>query len=820
MRKLLLLAVIALTACTAHDLTVEPTPTPEVEYDGLMRFSAASQDAEEATRGAIMDDSNLNSFAVFTAMTYDVAKENAGEADASVDFDPALHSMNWMYNAHISKESGQWLYKAPLSGITERYYKYWKSNANHSFFAVAPYNVIGNNILTEGETIDALHRAALSPGLDEVGTPTLNFAVPQNSIVNTVDMMVAMQTNVGGVDTDHVAPDFDGVVDLEFKHALSQVAFNVKLTEEAANYLAGRGDFTGSAAAYSGTKITLHGLGFIGLQQSGTLNFNVNYDPTQPESESNKMFNWTHSSAATDGVIQWTYDELAVWKDEANVFSPSNADMTLQAIPSSLDGAAGSVEHVAMMIPQKINSNVVLALAFDQVVEIAGTTGGEQVVPKDVRAFINATPETSVLDELLPGMRHTFNITLDFRNGNVAMSVDATISRWESETIDTGIDGGYFDIVDNQRSFYMEEGSTEYLPIRYETDFEMRFDLIENIGTKFDGELGFNPIAGEILYKQPAGGLAAHGYYDILHFTIFGRVFELYVFTGKTNFDDAVNGVTITSGNSVTVPYTSDYLFGSLFDYDPVTPGDQPFPYPLTALLNYRTQNGGTVDFDFVNQEATYTKPDNDNINSDVVTIYIAGVTYNIPVYWGHFSLTDAPVDSPTAYSVTMDSQSNTIEIPYDTNYQPYEIKASTDNPGKGLVTIDGVNKKIIYTSTSLELGQDVVNITVGATTYKVEVNMAYIKLADGIADPEFNLDAATAKVTVNMETNLTSLTGATFLPENPDSSNTPSALSAPVGGVSEFTLTYHRAGGDAGTNADRVIAKLANREFTYVIVY
>ncbi len=807
MRQFFALSLMALLfASCQRDGLISDTAIEQTQSDDKFGFSAAGEDA--TTRA--LDNTKLESFSVFTAVTYDRAQENAGVADPSVSYDPTQHTFNWMYNTHIKKSSdgSTWEYVAPASGVTESYIPYWKNNAKHSFFALSPYEAVNGNGL------DASESAKVTPAMGDTGAFSFDYTVPSTLLAAGSDLMVASQMNIGGKDINSA---FAKTVELNFKHALAQISFSVSLNSEGQEMLvATKADGT---LMFPDAKIKVHGIGFTNVSTSGTLTFDpaaasVPTGETNPEAP----FSWT--PVAENATMQWTDTEIEHLK---NYFIGSSehtvADVgethlgdkgTINVIPAEVGGK----NHIALMIPQEFNSEAKLVLAYHQNLRDleGGELGHEQDIVKEI-----AAPIAPILSKIEPGQRYHIHITFDFTEGYPTMNLKASPYDWNEEVVNGDIEGGTF-VLDNHSRIYNLPTTQQTLDIPFTTtyleeDFYKPGTADWNI-TCSEGSAIIDYANSKIIYQAPAGGLTDH--HASVTFTVRSRSFTLDVFSGDFSFGDTKQVIIPDGQNSVKVYYTSTYDHTKLA------------PEVMAKLFKVDSYYGAEVVPTFESDDPaydgfiTYTKPadaDANSIYSDYVSANVAGVDYVVQIFWGYFRL-DA-VNDPRDITVTMADDANQVSIPLFTNYTLDQITAVNADLQRGRVVVtDGVDGPVIhYTSLALDIAQDVITVVVAGQEYTINVNMKSLTLDEGGLEIFTGIKVGHGhKYDVKFKTDFTQvqLQAGTITTENGDAGVTIDSFvtSSPNTGLFKYLST----GRDA-LDIDRVTVSIAGREYVYSIL-
>ncbi len=820
MRKLLsLLTLLVVVIACQKDIPQNNEVVDPSNGDNLFKFTAKGE--EVSTRA--LDNTLLNSFAVYTAMTYDRDLENAGNANPSVDYDAATHYFNWMYNAHIKKNGSDWEYVAANSGVTEHYYDYWKYNANHSFFAISPYDAV------KGNSASQLYPATVTPEMGIAGDLSFEYAVPRELVAQGNDLMVASKLDIGGQD---INSNFNETVNLKFKHTLAQVSFSVRLNDAGIKNLTAVNSLDGSLL-FPDAKIKVHSLGFLNVSASGKLTFDSNA-ASVPTGEIYKEapFSWTPNNE--NATIQWNDNEITRLKKEfigSSAFTVADADEvhlgdkgSINVVPTTL--VEGGPQHIALMIPQKFDADAKLVLSYTQnLKDLSGGDLGESLdIVKEISVYLNnAVSGAPVITEIEAGKRYHFDITFDFAAGVPTMHVKASIYDWNEEVVDGDIEGGVFTLVNNSRVYNLPEKETTleipFTTTYLEDDFKDAVTGNWNISCEKGGSAVIDYAGKKIIYTAPAAGLVNN--HDVITFTVRGRTFELDVFNGTFSFGDQTKFTIPEGQDDIVVSYNTSYDHNLLA------------PEVLNRLYDVQTQNGGTVDITFdgvggFDGSVKYTKPvdaDARGIYSDIVTANVAGKTYSVEIYWGYFRL-DA-VSDIASLNVTMDPFSNTVEIPYYSNYNAFEIAATNTNLDKGRVTVTtnaAGNRVINYTSTALDISQDVISVKVADKSYSIVINMSSLFLDEG-GLKEFvgtkDTDPANLYGYINSTRFITSYTNDEVIAASKNTENRNATVSVLnfVNGSPNKGVLYYKSTSKGGSEADRVTITIAERELLYTII-
>lgn len=245
---------------------------------------------------------------------------------------------NFMYNQHVTYNGTTWEY-TPV--------KYWPNNGGDkvSFFAYAPFT---SEFGTTGITGLSANTAA--------GDPTLSYVMDTDAAKHT-DVLYAVAQK------DLTKQAIDGVVKLQFKHAMSRITFERELlVDGVANTPAARA--AGDLAAE--TTVTINSVTFSSAKfgVSGTLNLN---DGTWKDVTTGKIAyvlgtsdfveNSNVITNANKGVAQLSKDEsslmiIPVAKDDAE--NGSNGSITIDynvvTTDANLDGGESDV-HNTITVP-------------------------------------------------------------------------------------------------------------------------------------------------------------------------------------------------------------------------------------------------------------------------------------------------------------------------------------------------------------------------------------------------------------------------------------------------------------------------------------
>ena len=391
---LLLLFVHSLISCTDNNVLDDTGVIPGavdrsfyfVAQDGTKDFITRSE-IGGTIKGAEFLHTN---FAVFGAMT-----NNENYIGSS-------HHFNWMYRAKIEKYSSQWQYATVTNN--DYYFKYWKPNGLHSFFAFAPYNAILN------DNVDVSSAVLLSPAM--IGTKEVlslsNFRVPTNSIRTGYDLMYASAINIEGnnypvEDGIHQGTDFpiDGKVDMTFYHALSQVSFEFNMhTNLAASLNANSTDY-----------VKVRKIGFANVKSKGTLSFSSDGTAKWPETSDKTNIFW-------GGNAEGIFDN-AIWSHSLG------ATRSVTPIPFAADGKT----YIATMIPQEFSEDAAIVLEYYRHSKKDDANGGvfTNTYPlKDIASLPNSPKGNKIFQQ---GDNYKFIITID--NGNEVL-FSVSLTSWTS----------------------------------------------------------------------------------------------------------------------------------------------------------------------------------------------------------------------------------------------------------------------------------------------------------------------------------------------------------------------------------------------------
>lgn len=146
----------------------------------------------DQARGSETGNDDMRDFGVYTYYT----------ADA---FIPGTSTPNFMCNTHVEKTSGTWTYE-PLM--------FWPNNGKLSFFAYSPYASQGDSY------------TSLSSTPSTAGYPQLTYTVPDD-VITQRDLLVSVPL----LNQTKTSRNADGKLPLTFRHALSCIVFNAKMTD-------------------------------------------------------------------------------------------------------------------------------------------------------------------------------------------------------------------------------------------------------------------------------------------------------------------------------------------------------------------------------------------------------------------------------------------------------------------------------------------------------------------------------------------------------------------------------------------------------------
>lgn len=210
MKKMMFLGFIAFTALSvtscSNDEVMEAVPQKQaIEFGTYL-----GRDAQ--ARGTVLTTSNMVDFGVFAYYT----GQNTWTASASVA------TPNFMYNQKVNVAQ-------PESPATERTYsysplKYWPTTKDDkiSFFAYAPYVGTENGALT------------VANGNTAKGLPQMNYTIKSSYLDKAEDFVVAVLVDEQKL-TGNTLDNSDQTVSFNFKHVLTRVNINAKLSKEVYN---------------------------------------------------------------------------------------------------------------------------------------------------------------------------------------------------------------------------------------------------------------------------------------------------------------------------------------------------------------------------------------------------------------------------------------------------------------------------------------------------------------------------------------------------------------------------------------------------------
>ena len=181
--------LIAFTSCDKND------PEPANDGDKIDFIATPFHESfiqTDQARGSETGNDDMLDFGVYAYYT----------ADA---FIPGTSTPNFMCNTRVKKTSGTWTYE-PLM--------FWPNNGNLSFFAYSPY-------ASQGDPY-----TSLSSTSSTAGYPQLTYTVPDD-VITQRDLLVSVPL----LDQTKTSRNADGKLPLRFRHALSCIVFNAKMTD-------------------------------------------------------------------------------------------------------------------------------------------------------------------------------------------------------------------------------------------------------------------------------------------------------------------------------------------------------------------------------------------------------------------------------------------------------------------------------------------------------------------------------------------------------------------------------------------------------------
>ncbi len=240
MKKILLLATataFALASCSKSDVSTD------ISANGSpINFSPYSSNA---TKGTIIDNTNITSFGVY-GFAHD---------DGTVDFTTAIPG--FMYNQEVTKAGAVWTY-SPV--------KYWSNDASdmYSFFGYAPY--------ADGTIIKvkSLNNTA--------GAPVLTYTMPTDP--TTALDFVAGQTLDIAKQT--------GAVTVNLKHQLSRLTFEAKSSIE------GAASFGSDSTNIIVKSISIAGGGTVKVSSSADYTFSTDASTNATASDHDQNGTWSN----------------------------------------------------------------------------------------------------------------------------------------------------------------------------------------------------------------------------------------------------------------------------------------------------------------------------------------------------------------------------------------------------------------------------------------------------------------------------------------------------------------------------------------------
>jgi hypothetical protein len=361
----------------------EDVVDPANHKDGLQFFVETV-----STRGAILDKDNLTSMAMFCTTT-----ENA-------DFDGAIHTFDWMYNAHIERTDNTkpWEIKPATAGTISNLY--WKTGATHSFFAVAPYEFSKPEIVAGNPK----------------PLPEFTYTIPNNNIKDHVDLLYTSHLNV---------KNKGEAIPLKFSHALSQITFSVKLKE--------------GVLLVPDEEISIHGIALENISPKGKLTFkettNTDLIFTNPNAGNRNNYagiEWVLTEGDNAHTEQWTDDNVELAHLKTDFITAVNPTNVIEVIKST---------NPLFMIPQSFavaadatnKPRVVLAYHEKSLVPTGGTL---EDVTKEISVDLTG--------EWVPGSAYHYTLTFNPKDGKAPLSISTEVTDWTGKDINGDIEGGYF----------------------------------------------------------------------------------------------------------------------------------------------------------------------------------------------------------------------------------------------------------------------------------------------------------------------------------------------------------------------------------------
>ncbi len=707
------MSALLIISCAETEYNVYEPNVPNGNGDMKFNFLAISGDVD--TR-AIDNTNKVNSFSVFSSMS-----------EAS-DYNSTNHYYNWMYNAHIEKNiSGGWSYVKPTDEVLaindEYYFEYWKKDAKHSFFAVAPYSLIN----------DGVSSASFTPEFGKGGGLSLNYSIHQTLLSLGSDIMVASALNKVYGEGD-VA---DGEVDLKFEHALSQIEVRVKLSDEGKNAfekLIINENFDPTQpesdsnpimhTPYLNEKVHIHGIGLINVHSSGVMTFK---ESSVAVGES--IVSWKPNDSG-DQVKKYTDTEIELLKELyfSNEIDPADAendlgrDGEIVVVPADVISPLTNAKerHIAVVMPQIVSDDSQFVLAYHQE-SLNDGMSHDQLVVKELYF-----PLKSVITEFKPGVKYILEVTFNFMDGEPAISISATIAEWSSQDVSGDINGGYFELTNSERKYKLDNG-VNVLQIPFETNYSAseikvyRYSDDTNTTKEYlTFTLDESSNLGEINYTRN-NNLGAK-LYD-----------EIYVeFNGAVLMAIPIYYGDFIVGNSFTIPKEDSFIDIPIYsDFD-------------KSLISISTLNGATVTLDISGDGSGNLRYEKPSIGThDVIEIVVAGAHYLIDIYYGYFTLIISDgaggVVTPTiesgtyVYGASMGSDVDNIIFTFETNYSESDLIATNIGSLDGYLRLDYSTKSIIYQSTSLSSSADKVFVEVGGDIHRVDISMPSISSVSGL---------------------------------------------------------------------------------------
>ena len=341
-REYILLSAALLIAFTSCDKSNPELVNESDRIDFVATpFHESFIQANQA-RGSETRNDNIQDFGVYAYYTADV-------------FNPVSSTPNFMCNTQVRKTSNQWTYE-PLM--------FWPNNGKLSFFAYSPYASQGDSY------------TSLSSTPSTAGYPQLTYTVPDDVIIQR-DLLVSVPL----LNQTKTSRNADGKLPLTFRHALSCIVFNAKMTDAC--------DFP--------VKVTSITLG--NFKNKATLSYDVGNTPG--------TFSWTPTEDASDKSYMLTINN-GLLKD-VNLKT-----ITTTYQPISTDNAS------LMLLPQGIDDSD----------EIKVTV--EYQVTGNIQTQTITVPLNRIISTLIAGQRYSINILVSTL---ADLTLTCTVESWQQQTI-------------------------------------------------------------------------------------------------------------------------------------------------------------------------------------------------------------------------------------------------------------------------------------------------------------------------------------------------------------------------------------------------